>query len=139
VALDVELVTHPSWEAFSSKEMVHANFPDIANGCKRANVTANACRAFVAVTHHDCCVPSNQIRDTVLHRQVARVLRLQLGGNCVAHRRCDGRRDFDSLANCLIHQFMHQEPSAGRTVVLNDGIQRFNPLVSFLGIEARQN
>mmetsp|Transcript_14414 Transcript_14414/g.43118 ORF Transcript_14414/g.43118 Transcript_14414/m.43118 type:complete len:959 (+) Transcript_14414:868-3744(+) len=138
VALNVDLVAHTARVALAAPDVVLAHLPHVADGREGADVAAHARGAAVAVADHHGGVPAHEVGDAALDLEVAGVLRLHVGRDGVDHGRGHRGRDLHAHAHGLVDDLVHQEPRARLPVVLHDGVQRLNPLLGLVHVEARR-
>mmetsp|Transcript_247 Transcript_247/g.801 ORF Transcript_247/g.801 Transcript_247/m.801 type:complete len:1043 (+) Transcript_247:305-3433(+) len=135
MALHVDLVAHAAGVSFPTKEMVHADLPHVADRGEGADVAADPCGSLVAVTDHHSGIPADQVGDAPLHSQVAGIRGFHARRDGVQHRSGDGRGHLQALANRLVDELVHQEARLQWAVVVDDGVQRLEPLLALVPVE----
>jgi hypothetical protein len=136
VALEVDLVAGAV--IGSPEEVVEADFVQAGGAGVGGQMTADALEARVGAQHHGQRVPANDATDAVLHLLVTREIGLLLGRDGVDVAGLHERRQPDVQLARALQQLVDQEPRAVGTNLLDDGIQRVEPLLGLLWVDVRQ-
>ena len=117
-----------------SEEVMERDVVELGRGRVARDVSANPRIVVVGSTHHDGCVPADDLADAHLERHVARELRFALGRDRVDVLRRHQVVWLEAANARLVEQPTQQVACTFGAVGLEDALEREQPLLRLEGV-----